>query len=114
MKEYTQDEFLLKSLEQIKKDLKENLDYAKNPQTDDEKEIYDDFKEILELLESLLPKIKDLDSLAKLKAEDIGFIFECLEAYEEVFIVSYLSEEEMEQTEYEHNLLLSILDLFED
>ncbi len=114
MKEYTQDEFLVKSLKQIEKDLKENLEDAKNPKTDDEKEFYDDYKEILELLERLLPEIKDLDSLAKLKDEDIGFIFECLEAYEEIFIVSYLSEEEFQRTEYEHNLLLSILDLFED
>ena len=114
MKKFTQDEFLVKVLAEIQKDVLENYNIVKNSADEDDKEIAEDFKEVLDELEPLLPKIHNLDELAQMDEETLGFIYECLVTYESVFIVSYLTKEDFEQSEYEHNLLTSIIDLFED
>ncbi len=114
MKEFTQDEFLVKVLNDIQKDVLENYNVVKDSSDEDDKEIAEDFKEVLDELKPLLPKIHNLGELAQMDEETIGFIYECLVNYESVFIVSYLTKEDFEQSEYEHNLLNSIIDLFED
>lgn len=114
MEKFTQDEFLVKVLGDIQKDILENYNIVKNSTDEDDKEIAEDLKDTLDELENLIPKIHNLDELAEMDEETIGFVYECLVTYESVFVVSYLTKEDFEKTEYEHNLLNSIIDLFED
>ncbi len=102
------DEFLIKYLGDIKNQVKEEREDLTGDEYID-KEITEDYDEILELLELLIPKINGIDSLYSLEEDEFEFIVECMEEYSEVFVIDGRSPETLARDEALYSQLSDIL-----
>ena len=114
----TNDEVLLESLSIIQNQIKEELEDEKG-QNEASKEIRQDYEEVLELLGYLLPQIKGMNSLLQeLEEDELAFIAECLESYQDNFIIDGRNPQKLKEDEEKYSqlsdLLFEIYDSFED
>jgi len=114
----TNDEVLLESLSIIQNQIKEELEDEKG-QNEASKEIRQDYEEVLELLGYLVPKIKGMNSLLQeLEEDELAFIAECLESYQDNFIIDGRNPQKLKEDEEKYSqlsdLLFEIYDSFED
>ncbi len=114
----TNDEVLLESLSIIQNQIKEELEDEKG-QNEASREIRQDYEEVLELLGYLVPKIKGMDSLLQeLEEDELAFIAECLESYQDNFIIDGRNPQKLKEDEEKYSrlsdLLFQLYDSFED
>ena len=111
----TSDELLIESLSIIQKQIKEELD-AEKGESEASKEIRQDYEEVLELLGYIVPKIKGIDSLyEELDEDEFAFIAECLENYQDNFIIDGRNPQKLKEDEEKYSQLSDILfELYDD
>lgn len=111
----TDDELLIESLSIIQKQIKEELD-AEKGESEASKEIRQDYEEVLELLGYIVPKIKGIDSLyEELDEDEFAFIAECLENYQDNFIIDGRNPQKLKEDEEKYSQLSDILfELYDD
>ena len=111
----TDDELLIESLSIIQKQIKEELD-AEKGESEASKEIRQDYEEVLELLGYIVPKIKGIDSLyEELEEDEFAFIAECLENYQDNFIIDGRNPQKLKEDEEKYAQLSDILfELYDD
>lgn len=114
----TNDEVLLESLSIIQNQIKEELEDEKG-QNEISREIRQDYEEVLELLGYLVPKIKSVQSLyEELEEDELAFIAECLESYQDNFIIDGRNPQKLKEDEEKYSqlsdLLFELYDSFED
>ncbi|MBQ7538348.1 MAG: hypothetical protein IJT42_05220 [Treponema sp.] len=111
----TDDELLIESLSQIQKQIKEELE-AEKGESEASKEIRQDYEEVLELLGYIVPKIKGIDSLyEELDEDEFAFIAECLENYQDNFIIDGRNPQKLKDDEEKYSQLSDILfELYDD
>lgn len=111
----TDDELLLKSLRNFQEAEKEE---RRELTGEDEVSSFlaEDLDETIELLDDILPKIKNIDSLFEdLDEDEFSFIVDCLEDYAECFIVDGRDEKLKEENEAEYSQLMDIMfDFYDD
>lgn len=113
MKNISDYEFFLHTLEIIISQIEEELEVVEKYSESDYRDIEEDYKEVLELLHDILPEITSLNSLANLEADEIDFIYECLQTYADNFIITNRDEILHKQQESEYKHLEKLLDMFE-
>lgn len=111
----TSDELLIESLSIIQKLIKEELE-AEKGQNEASREIRQDYEEVLELLGYIVPKIKGIDSLyEELDEDEFAFIAECLENYQDNFIIDGRNPQKLKEDEEKYSQLSDILfELYDD
>ncbi len=114
----TNDEVLIESLSIIQNQIKEELEDEKG-QNEISREIRQDYEEVLELLGYLVPKIKSVQSLyEELEEDELAFIAECLESYQDNFIIDGRNPQKLKEDEEKYSqlsdLLFELYDSFED
>ena len=111
----TDDELLIESLSIIQKQIKEELD-AEKGESEASKEIRQDYEEVLELLGYIVPKIKGIDSLyEELDEDEFAFIAECLENYQDNFVIDGRNPQKLKEDEEKYSQLSDILfELYDD
>ncbi|MBQ1949429.1 MAG: hypothetical protein II367_04655 [Treponema sp.] len=107
------DEFLISCLKNYLADVKEEYDYAKQFTDADSAEIAEDDLEIYDILKVLIEDIQGLDSLHDLDDDDYIFVYECLQAYAEAFVIDGRDEETRKKAEEDFNRLQELLDELE-
>ncbi len=111
----TNDELLIESLQTIQNQVKEELaEITENDETSNV--LREDYEEVLELLGYLVPKITGIDSLyEELEEDEFEFIVDCLENYQEVFVIDGRNPEKLKADEEKYSQLTDILfDLYGD
>lgn len=107
------DELLRKSLLKIKEQMEEEL--SSQTRTDGlNAAIADEYREALERLGRIIPKVSCVLDLYYLGEEDFLFALDCLENYAGVFIVDGRGEERLSETMAEYRQLENILSEFYD
>ena len=106
------DIFLVESLKKISEFFKENLEYYYNPKDELDKNIQDDYRDCLTVLNTILEKVKDIDSLSDLSENDIDFVYQCLSMYESDYIITHLDKAQQKIDERNHKKILKLLNLF--
>ena len=109
------DEILLESLAAIQKLVKEELaDETRNDEIS--KEIREEYEDVLELLGYLIPKISGIESLyQELEEDEFEFILECLETYQENFIIDGTNPQKLKEDEEKYSLISDMLfELYDD
>lgn len=111
----TSDELLIESLSIIQKLIKEELE-AEKGQNEASREIRQDYEEVLELLGYIVPKIKGIDSLyEELDEDEFAFIAECLENYQDNFIIDGRNPQKLKEDEEKYSQLSDLLfELYDD
>ena len=111
----TDDELLIESLSIIQKQVKEELE-AEKGQNEASKVIREDYEEVLELLSYIVPKIKGIDSLyEELEEDEFAFIAECLENYQDNFVIDGRNPQKLKEDEAKYSQLSDILfELYDD
>ena len=111
----TSDELLIESLSIIQKLIKEELE-AEKGQNEASREIRQDYEEVLELLGYIVPKIKGIDSLyEELDEDEFAFIAECLENYQDNFVIDGRNPQKLKEDEEKYSQLSDILfELYDD
>ena len=111
----TDDELLLESLSQIQKQIKEELE-AEKGDSEASREIREEYEDNLELLDLRAPKIRGIDSLyEELEEDEFAFIIECLENYQDNFVIDGRSPEKLKEDEEKYSQLSDILfELYDD
>ena len=110
----TDDELLLESLSQIQKQIKEELE-AEKGDSEASREIREEYEDNLELLDLLAPKIKGIDSLyEELEEDEFAFIIECLENYQDNFVIDGRSPERLKEDEAKYSQLSDLMFNFYD
>jgi hypothetical protein len=111
----TKDELLLESLASLQAQIKEELEAEKG---DDElcKEIRQEYEEELELLGYIVPKIQGIDSLyEELEEDEFAFIVDCLETYQENFVIDGTDPQKLKEDEEKYSLLCDMMfDFYDD
>ena len=105
----TDDELLIKSLKSYLKDVDSEYQYAKQFTDADSAEIAEDNLEIRDILTPMLEDITGIESLNDLDDEDYAFVYECLQAYAESFIIDGRNKEIKKASEEEYNQLMEII-----
>ena len=109
----TDDELLIRSLKTIQAQIQEER--AELTQTDElSLEIAEEYDDYAELLAEIVPKISGVESLYELEDDEFELILECLETYQEIFVVDGRTEEALKATEAEYSQLADILFEFYD
>ncbi|MBQ4379127.1 MAG: hypothetical protein II821_08035 [Treponema sp.] len=109
------DEILLESLAAIQKLVKDELaDETRNDEIS--KEIREEYEDVLELLGYLIPKISGIESLyQELEEDEFEFILECLETYQENFIIDGTNPQKLKEDEEKYSLISDMLfELYDD
>lgn len=111
----TDDELLIESLSQIQKQIKEELE-AEKGDSEESREIREEYEDNLELLDLLAPKIRGIDSLyEELEEDEFAFIVECLENYQDNFIIDGRNPQKLKEDEEKYSQLSDILfELYDD
>lgn len=111
----TSDELLIESLSIIQKLIKEELE-AEKGQNEASREIRQDYQEVLELLGYIVPKIKGIDSLyEELDEDEFAFIAECLENYQDNFIIDGRNPQKLKEDKEKYSQLSDLLfELYDD
>ncbi|MBP3771854.1 MAG: hypothetical protein J6I53_04075 [Treponema sp.] len=111
----TDDELLIESLSIIQKQVKEELE-AEKGQNEASKVIREDYEEVLELLSYIVPKIKGIDSLyEELEEDEFAFIAECLENYQDNFVIDGRNPQKLKEDEAKYSQLSDLLfELYDD
>ena len=110
----TDDELLLESLSQIQKQIKEELE-AEKGDSEASRKIREEYEDNLELLDLLAPKIKGIDSLyEELEEDEFAFIIECLENYQDNFVIDGRSPEKLKEDEAKYSQLSDLMFNFYD
>ena len=110
----TDDELLIESLSIIQKQVKEELE-AEKGQNEASKVIREDYEEVLELLSYIVPKIKGIDSLyEELEEDEFAFIAECLENYQDNFVINGRNPQKLKEDEAKYSQLSDLLFNFYD
>ena len=110
----TDDELLLESLSIIQKQIKEELE-AEKGDSEAGREIREEYEDNLELLDLLVPKIKGIDSLyEELEEDEFAFIIECLENYQDNFVIDGRSPEKLKEDEEKYERLSDLMFNFYD
>ena len=111
----TDDELLIESLSIIQKQVKEELE-AEKGQNEASKVIREDYEEVLELLSYIVPKIKGIDSLyEELEEDEFAFIAECLENYQDNFVIDGRNSQKLKEDEAKYSQLSDLLfELYDD
>ena len=113
-KKMTDDELLLESLSQIQKQIKEELE-AEKGDSEAGREIREEYEDNLELLNLLVPKISGIDSLyEELEEDEFAFIIECLENYQDNFVIDGRSPEKLKEDEEKYERLSDLMFNFYD
>lgn len=105
----TKDDLLIESLVTIQELVKDELKAEKG---DDEltKEIREEYEEVQELLGFIVPKIKGIASLyTELDEDEFSFIMECLENYQENFIIDGTDPQKLGEDEEKYSLLSDMM-----
>lgn len=107
------DKFFIETLKNILKDVKDCYSSVKSENSEEYLEIKEDYEYIISDLENLLKNVKSIDNLALLDEEEIGNVYEYIEAYSDNFVIR--SEKELRKKDLEeHQKLEELLDLFLD
>ena len=109
MENMSKDELLLESLSAIQEQVKSELNDEKGS---DElsREIREEYEEVQELLGYIVPKIKGVSSLyTELEEDELAFILECLEDYQENFIIDGTSPEKLKEDEEKYSMLSDLM-----
>ena len=110
----TDDELLLESLSQIQKQIKEELE-AEKGDSEASREIREEYEDNLELLDLLAPKIRGIDSLyEELEEDEFAFIIECLENYQDNFVIDGRNPEKLKEDEEKYERLSDLMFNFYD
>ncbi|MBQ9283246.1 MAG: hypothetical protein IJ207_13790 [Treponema sp.] len=111
----TDDELLIESLSIIQKQVKEELE-AEKGKKEASKVIREDYEEVLELLSYIVPKIKGIDSLyEELEEDEFAFIAECLENYQDNFVIDGRNPQKLKEDEAKYSQLSDLLfELYDD
>ena len=110
----TDDELLIESLSQIQKQIKEELE-AEKGDSEASREIREEYEDNLELLDLLAPKIRGIDSLyEELEEDEFAFIIECLENYQDNFVIDGRSPEKLKEDEAKYSQLSDLMFNFYD
>ena len=110
----TDDELLLESLSQIQKQIKEELE-AEKGDSEASREIREEYEDNLELLNLLVPKIRGIDSLyEELEEDEFAFIIECLENYQDNFVIDGRNPEKLKEDEEKYERLSDLMFNFYD
>ena len=111
----TDDELLIESLSIIQKQVKEELE-AEKGQNEASNVIREDYEEVLELLSYIVPKIKGIDSLyEELEEDEFAFIAECLENYQDNFVIDGRNPQKLKEDEAKYSQLSDLLfELYDD
>ena len=101
----TYDELLVESLSIIQEQVKEELSYETGSD-EASKEIREEYEASLKVLDCLVPKIKGTDSLYdELDEDEFAFIVECLENYQENFVIDGTDPQKLKEDEEKYSLL---------
>lgn len=107
------DKFFIETLKNILEDVKDCYLSVKSENSEEYLEIKEDYEYIISDLENLLKNVKSIDDLALLDEEEIGNVYEYIEAYTDNFVIR--SEKELRKKDLEeHQKLEELLDLFLD
>ena len=110
----TDDELLIESLSIIQKQVKEELE-AEKGKKEASKVIREDYEEVLELLSYIVPKIKGIDSLyEELEEDEFAFIAECLENYQDNFVIDGRNPQKLKEDEAKYSQLSDLMFNFYD
>ncbi|MBQ8013731.1 MAG: hypothetical protein IJ257_04975 [Treponema sp.] len=110
----TDDELLLESLSQIQKQIKEELE-AEKGDSEAGREIREEYEDNLELLDLLVPKIRGIDSLyEELEEDEFAFIIECLENYQDNFVIDGRNPQKLKEDEAKYSQLSDLMFNFYD
>ncbi len=113
MTEEEMDDFFIETLKKILLDMKDSFESVKNENSEEYQEIKEDYEYVIEDLSNILKSVKTLDDLALLDEEEIGNVYEYIEAYTDNFVIR--SEEDSRKKDLEeHQKLEELLDLFLD
>lgn len=105
----TKDEILLESLAAVQEQIKEDLE-AETGDDEISKEIREEYTDELELLGYLVPKIKGIESLyQELEEDEFAFIMECLENYQDNFIIDGTNPQKLQEDEEKYSLLCDMM-----
>ncbi len=105
----TKDEILLESLAAVQEQIKEDLE-AETGDDEISKEIREEYTDELELLGYLVPKIKGIESLyQELEEDEFAFIMECLESYQDNFIIDGTNPQKLQEDEEKYSLLCDMM-----
>ncbi|MBQ5999020.1 MAG: hypothetical protein IJL70_06065 [Treponema sp.] len=105
----TDDELLIKSLNNYLINVDSEYQYAKQFTDADSAEIAEDNLEIRDILKPMMEDITSIESLNDLDDEDYAFVYECLQSYAESFIIDGRNEETKKASEEEYNQLMEII-----
>ncbi|MBQ0050702.1 MAG: hypothetical protein KBT11_01405 [Treponema sp.] len=109
----TDDELFLSTLKKIKEQMVEER--SELTRTDElTNQIAAEYDEGIEILNRVLPKIKEVDDLWSIDEEDFVFVLTCFEMYSEAFIVDGTNPEKQKKDETEFSQLQDILFQFYD
>lgn len=107
------DDFFIETLKKILLDMKDSFESVKNENSEGYQEIKEDYEYVIEDLSNILKSVKTLDDLALLDEEEIGNVYEYIEAYTDNFVIR--SEEDSRKKDLEeHQKLEELLNLFLD
>lgn len=107
------DKFFIETLKNILEDVKDCYLSVKSENSEEYLEIKEDYEYIISDLENLLKNVKSIDDLALMDEEEIGNVYEYIEAYTDNFVIR--SEKELRKKDLEeHQKLEELLDLFLD
>ena len=110
----TDDELLIESLSQIQKQIKEELE-AEKGDSETSREIREEYEDNLELLDLLAPKIRGIDSLyEELEEDEFAFIIECLENYQDNFVIDGRNPQKLKEDEAKYSQLSDLMFNFYD
>ena len=110
----TDDELLIESLSQIQKQIKEELE-AEKGDSETSREIREEYEDNLELLDLLAPKIRGIDSLyEELEEDEFAFIIECLENYQDNFVIDGRNPQKLKEDEEKYERLSDLMFNFYD
>lgn len=113
MTEEDMDDFFIETLKKILLDMKDSFESVKNENSEEYQEIKEDYEYVIEDLSNILKSVKTLDDLALLDEEEIGNVYEYIEAYTDNFVIR--SEEDSRKKDLEeHQKLEELLNLFLD
>ncbi len=105
----TNDELLIESLQIIQNQVKEELSETSG-EDEISKTIKEDYEEVLELLGYIVPKISGIDSLyQELEEDEFEFIMECLENYQEIFVIDGREPKKLKEDEEKYSQLADLL-----
>lgn len=107
------DNFFIETLKNILEDVKDCYSSVESENSEEYLEIKEDYEYIISDLENLLKNVKSIDDLALMDEEEIGNVYEYIEAYADNFVIR--SEEDSRKKDLEeHQKLEELLDLFLD